>query len=83
MGRRKFIGTVGAGLGAVFVPRWPARGGTTRSASSPCAPSPVVTISRKRTNRSYSGPSQASVVSSLTPVQRWVSGELAICEHLS
>ena len=26
MGRRKFIGTVGAGLGAVFVPRWPARG---------------------------------------------------------
>ena len=45
--------------------RSPARGGTTRRASSPCAPSPVVMRWRNRTNASNSGPSQARIASSL------------------
>ena len=43
--------------------RVPSAGGCSASAASPCAPRPVVTISRKRTKRSYSGPSQAAVAS--------------------
>src|SRR4051794_4451929 len=55
--------------------RCPGRGGNRRSAASPCSPRPVMRISRNWTKRSKSGPSQATVVSSLTPVH-W--GELAI-----
>src|ERR1700704_428805 len=48
--------------------RCPVAGGNTRSAASPCAPRPVVMISRNWTNRSNSGPSHARMASSLRSV---------------
>ena len=58
--------------------RCPLFGGTSRSASSPCAARPFVRTSRKRTKRSNSGPSQALIASAFGPGPHRVWKELIV-----